>query len=63
MNWYPADEFATVMGLTLSASAVGVLLATTPLAVLVVAVGWRDGLFGVGLASFVLTSGAFRLRP
>lgn len=51
------------MGLTLSASAVSVPLATTPLAVLVATVGWRDGLFGVGLVSFVLTPGAFRLRP
>jgi sugar phosphate permease len=58
-NWYRADEFATVTGLTLSASAVGGLLAATPLAVLVAAVGWRDGLLGVGIAGFVLTGALF----
>ena len=60
-NWYRADEFATVTGLTLSASAVGGLLAATPLAVLVAAVGWRDGLLGVGLAGFVVTVAVFLL--
>src|SRR6056297_2916883 len=55
-NWYRDDEFATVTGLTLSASAIGGLLATTPLAVLVAAVGWRDGLLGVGLLGFALTA-------
>jgi sugar phosphate permease len=60
-NWYRADEFATVTGLTLSASAVGGLLAATPLAVLVAAVGWRDGLLGVGLAGFVLTVAVYLL--
>lgn len=65
-NWYRADEFATVTGLTLSASAVGGLLAATPLAVLVAAVGWRDGLLGVGLVGFVITGVLFvfvRDRP
>lgn len=56
-NWYRADEFATVTGMTLSASAVGGLLAATPLAVLVAAVGWRDGLLGIGLGGFVITAG------
>ncbi|WP_135820893.1 MFS transporter [Halostella litorea] len=60
-NWFRADEFATVTGLTLSASAVGGLLAATPLAVLVAAVGWRDGLLGVGLAGFALTAAVFVL--
>lgn len=60
-NWYRADEFATVTGLTLSASAVGGLLAATPLALLVAAVGWRDGLLGVGLAGFALTLAVFLL--
>jgi sugar phosphate permease len=58
-NWFRADEFATVTGLTLSASAVGGLLAATPLAVLVGAVGWRDGLFGVGVVGFLFTAGVF----
>ena len=58
-NWFRADEFATVTGLTLSASAVGGLLAATPLAVLVGAVGWRDGLLGVGLVGFVFTGAVY----
>ena len=60
-NWFRTDEFATVTGLTLSASAVGGLLAATPLAVLVGAAGWRDGLLGVGLVGFVLTGAVFLL--
>lgn len=60
-NWFRADEFATVTGLTLSAAAVGGLLATTPLAVLVAGVGWRDGLFGIGLVGFLFTAGVYLL--
>jgi sugar phosphate permease len=60
-NWFRSDEFATVTGLTLSASAVGGLLAATPLALLVAAVGWRDGLLGVGLSGFVITAAVFLL--
>ncbi len=60
-NWFRTDEFATVTGLTLSASAVGGLLAATPLAVLVGAAGWRDGLLGIGLVGFVLTGAVFLL--
>lgn len=56
-NWFRKEEFATVTGLTLSASAVGGLLAATPLAVLVAAIGWRDSLLGVGFVGFVVTAG------
>jgi len=58
-NWFRADEFATITGLTLSASAVGGLLATTPLAVLVAAVGWRNALFGIGVVGFLFTAGVY----
>jgi len=54
-NWFRADEFATVTGLTLSASAVGGLLAATPLAVLLSIVDWRTGLLGIGLVGFGFT--------
>jgi len=60
-NWYRADEFATITGLTLSASAVGGLLATTPLAVLVAGVGWRDGLLGIGVVGFLFTASVYLL--
>ncbi|MFB6121822.1 MAG: MFS transporter [Halobacteriaceae archaeon] len=60
-NWFRADEFATITGLTLSASAVGGLLATTPLAILIGEAGWRDGLFGIGAVGFLFTTGVFVL--
>ncbi|MHB9287139.1 MFS transporter [Halobacteriales archaeon Cl-PHB] len=47
-NWFRADEFATVTGLTISAAGVGGLLAATPLAVFAAAVGWRAALLTVG---------------
>lgn len=54
-NWFRADEFATVTGLTLSASAAGGLIATTPLAILVGELGWRTSLVAVGVAGVVIT--------
>jgi sugar phosphate permease len=54
-NWFRADEFATLTGLTLSASAVGGLLAAWPLAVLIGTVDWRTALVGVGVAGLVAT--------
>lgn len=60
-NWYQSDEFATVTGLTISAAAVGGLLAATPLAILVAAVGWRDALLSIGVVGFVFTGGVFAL--
>jgi sugar phosphate permease len=60
-NWFATDEFATITGLTLSAAAFGGLLATTPLAILVGAVGWRAALFGVGGVGFLFTVAVFVL--
>jgi sugar phosphate permease len=60
-NWFAADEFATATGLTLSASAVGGLLAATPLAMLVTAAGWRDALLVVGVGGFAVTAGVYGL--
>lgn len=60
-NWYRDNEFATVTGLTLSASAVGGLLATTPLAVFVAAAGRRDALFTVGTVGFAVTVAVYVL--
>lgn len=51
-NWYRADEFATMTGLTAGVAGLGAILATTPLAITVDAVGWRPtvgGLAVVGL--------------
>lgn len=55
-NWYREDEFATMTGLTGAMAGLGAILATTPLALTVEAVGWRPtllGLAGVGLAAGV----------
>ncbi|MFB6297746.1 MAG: MFS transporter [Salinirussus sp.] len=60
-NWYRADQFATLTGLTLAASAVGGLFAATPLALLVAAVGWRTALLAVGGVGFVFTAAVFVL--
>ena len=53
-NWFRVDEFATLTGLTGGIAGLGAILATTPLAVTVGAVGWRPtvvGLAFVGLAT------------
>ncbi|POG55328.1 MFS transporter [Haloferax marisrubri] len=65
-NWYRPDEFATMTGWTVAAAGMGGVLATTPLAVAIDAVGWRSvllavGVGGVGLA--VVTFFAVRDRP
>ncbi|MCU4744067.1 MFS transporter [Natronoglomus mannanivorans] len=55
-NWYRADEFATMSGLTFAVSGIGGILATTPLAVAVDVGGWRTttaalGVFGLAFAA------------
>jgi sugar phosphate permease len=51
-NWYRADEFATMTGLTSAMAGIGGILATTPLAASVAELGWRTTLAGVGLVGF-----------
>lgn len=58
MNWFRADEFASVTGLTAGIAGLGSLLATTPLAVVIGLFGWRATLFwlavvGLGVAATV----------
>ncbi|MFC4542856.1 MFS transporter [Halosolutus amylolyticus] len=48
-SWYRADEFATMSGLGFAASGFGGMLATTPLALAVDAVGWRAAIGGLGV--------------
>ena len=52
-NWFRVDEFATMTGLTAGMAGVGAILATTPLALAVGAVGWRTTVLGIGLIGFV----------
>lgn len=60
-NWFRPDEFATVSGLTLSGSALGGILATTPLAVAIVTFGWRSTILFLSVAGFVVTAGIYVL--
>jgi sugar phosphate permease len=53
-NWFRPDEFATMNGLTVAVSGLGGVLATTPLAVVVAAVGFRTALVGIGAAGLLV---------
>lgn len=56
-NWFRANEFATMSGLTIAVSALGGILATTPLAIAIERTGWREPIFGLGVLG-VLGAGA-----
>ncbi|MDQ2049577.1 MFS transporter [Natronolimnohabitans sp. A-GB9] len=60
-NWYRADEFATMTGLTGSIAGLGAILATTPLAVTVDLLGWRPTILGLGVVGIVAAGGVFVL--
>ena len=47
MNWYRAREVATVTGISGSINNMGQLVAATPLALLIAAIGWRMSLVSV----------------
>lgn len=55
-NWFRDDEFATMTGWTVAAAGLGGVLATTPLAVAVGAVGWRETLLGAAAVGAALTA-------
>jgi sugar phosphate permease len=54
MNWYRAREVATVTGLSGSVNNMGQLLAATPLALLIGAIGWRMSILSVASLSLGL---------
>jgi len=58
-NWYRADEFGTMNGLSFAVAGVGGILATTPFAVLVDVVGWRRGVAGLGAVGVAVAVGTF----
>ncbi|QFU81212.1 MFS transporter [Natronorubrum aibiense] len=60
-NWYRADEFATMTGLTGSIAGLGAILATTPLAVTVDRIGWRPTILGLGLVGIGAAASVFVL--
>lgn len=65
-NWFRPDEFARMSGLTMATAGLGGILATTPLAVVIGAIGWREtmlALGAVGLAFAVLVAVLSRDSP
>jgi sugar phosphate permease len=56
-NWFEPDEFGTMTGVTFTVGILGGLTASTPLAVAVVAVGWRTAMVGLGGLGFVVAAG------
>jgi sugar phosphate permease len=58
-EWFRAREFATVAGSSQSIGAVGALVGTGPLAVLVEAIGWRWSFVGIGVVTLVLAVACF----
>jgi len=65
-NWFRPDEYATMTGYTIAAAGVGGILATTPLALAIESVGWRNAMLsagGVGAALAVAIGAAVRDTP
>ncbi|GAB7019595.1 MFS transporter [Halostagnicola bangensis] len=58
-NWFRADEFATVSGLSFAVSGIGGVLATTPLAVAVDATGWRASIGWLGVVGLLCAVAVF----
>jgi len=56
-NWYRPDEFARMSGLTMAVAGFGGILATTPLALAIEAVGWRTVLLGIGAVGGITAVG------
>lgn len=53
-NWFPAEKFATMSGLTSFVGSMGGLLAQTPLLALVAFIGWRNSFLSMGVLTLIL---------
>lgn len=53
-NWFRANEFATLSGITISVGALGGVLATVPLAVAIERAGWQAPVYGLGLVGLLV---------
>jgi sugar phosphate permease len=65
-EWFRPDEFATVSGLSQTVGNVGALVASSPLALLVEAIGWRQSFLMIGGITLLLAVAAIlfvRDRP
>lgn len=58
-NWYEADEFGTMTGLTFAIGIFGGIAATTPLAIAIGTVGWRPTMIGLGVVGVGLAVGIY----
>ena len=58
-SWYRADEFGTMNGLSFAIAGVGGILATTPFAVMVEAMGWQESLLVLAVVGLVFAVGTF----
>ena len=55
-NWFPAEKFASMSGLTSFIGSLGGLLAQTPLILLVGLIGWRSSFVAMGVITLVLAA-------
>lgn len=55
-TWFPASHFGTLSAITATVGVLGSLVATYPLAALVVAVGWRGAFWIIGLITVALAA-------
>lgn len=53
-NWFPAEKFASMSGLTSFIGSLGGLLAQTPLIILVDLIGWRNSFLAMGIITLIL---------
>jgi sugar phosphate permease len=58
-EWFRTEEFATVAGASQSVGSLGALAGTTPLALLVEQVGWRNAFVTIGAATALLSVACF----
>ena len=56
MEWFHRQELATITGFTVSLANLGVIAASTPLALLIISVGWRRSLMIASLVTFALAA-------
>ncbi|MGH7413636.1 MAG: MFS transporter [Candidatus Rokuibacteriota bacterium] len=60
-EWFGTGEFGIVAGAAQSVGSVGALAGTTPLALLVEQIGWRQGFVTIGAATALLAAACFLL--
>jgi sugar phosphate permease len=53
-QWFKVKDFSTMTGLLLAVGNLGAIVATTPLAWMAKAWGWRNAFFAIGAATFIL---------